>query len=43
MSYFNGILLAGMLGVAIISLYRAVRKDRKKKRDQNPTNVSGIS
>jgi len=43
MGYFNGIILAGMLGVAIISLYRAVRKDRKKKRDENPTNLSGIS
>jgi hypothetical protein len=43
MDNFNTILLAGMLGAAIISLYRAIRKDRKKKRDENPTKVSGVS
>jgi hypothetical protein len=43
MDYFEGIILAGMLGVAIFSLYRAIMKDRKEKSNQNPTNVSGIS
>lgn len=43
MDNFNTVLLAGMLGVAIISLYRAIKKDRKKIRDGNPTKVSGVS
>lgn len=42
MGHFKTILLAGMLGVAIFTLYRAIKKDRKKKRDENPTGVSGV-
>jgi len=37
MDYFEGVILTGMLGVAIFSFYSAIRRDSKEKRDQNTT------